>query len=119
MLKFILNIFINIFHRDRKKILFFLSLAILLFFITFYDIFVVYYLKGKAIMPSFMTYNKWSLLAIFLTFLLLNRLIPDTSDLPSEDKQFLQSSTHRKYKKQPFTDCFIWKIQKKGFVVIG
>lgn len=118
MLKFILNIFIRILHRDRKKILLFLSIFILLFFITFYDIFVVYYFKGKRIMPSFMTYNRWSLLAIFLAFLLLNRLIPDTSDLPSEDKQFLQSSTHRKYKKQPFIDCFIWKVQKKGFVVL-
>lgn len=69
-------------------------------------------------MPSFMTYNKWSLLAIFLTFLLLNRLIPDPCDLPSEDKQFLKSSTHRKYSKQPSVDCFIWKVQKKGFVVL-
>ena len=69
-------------------------------------------------MPSFMTYNKWSLLAILLTFLLLNRLIPDPFDPPSEDKQFLQSSTHRKYKKQPYLDYFIWKVQKQGFVVL-
>ncbi|MGI2257548.1 type IV secretory system conjugative DNA transfer family protein [Candidatus Cardinium hertigii] len=69
-------------------------------------------------MPSFMTYNKWSLLAIFLTFLLLNRLIPDTSDLPSDDKQFLKSSTHDNYKKKPSIDCFTWKIHKKYFVVL-
>lgn len=118
MFKCILHIFLRIFHRDRKKILLFLSLAMLLFCIALYDIFVVYYFKGKAIMPSFMTYNKWSLLAISLTFLLLNRLIPDPLNLPAEDKQHLKSSTHAKYSKQPSVDCFIWKVQKKGFVVL-
>ncbi|UWW97660.1 MAG: TraM recognition domain-containing protein (plasmid) [Candidatus Cardinium sp.] len=80
--------------------------------------FVIFYLKGKPVFRSLDLCNKWMLLAILLTFILFNRLIPDTSDLPSEDKQFLQSSTHRKYKKQPYLDCFIWKGQKRGFIVL-
>ncbi|WP_432465994.1 TraM recognition domain-containing protein [Candidatus Cardinium hertigii] len=69
-------------------------------------------------MPSLTPYNMWFLLAIFLIFLLLNYIIPSTFDLLSEDKKFLKNSTHSKYKKKPSTNCFIWKVQKKGFVVL-